>query len=503
MYSRGANAALPLIRLENHARHVVRCHAVLAQAFFEKGERRIFGAETVGEGNLNESRIQVDDPVLERGNAARLLRAERTPVKCALIGDDDVLVAPAVLHAICAAELDGALHRLGARGEQENLLEPFRQHRGKPLHQPRANFAREAVVGQEPPPGLRRDRLDDLRAAVSRIAHEHARRPVNPLIAPGIEDLEAFGPVPHDRGLALHGQGLVFLERVQDRQGLRHRDGRDDPSVVCVDCHKSLFYAPSIDRPTNAGRLRPGWACYNRGRVTCMDSELLALAPIWYVTFLLSLTVHEAAHALVAKWGGDPTAFHGGQVTLNPLPHILREPFGTIVVPLITYFYLMRGWMMGWASAPYDPIWQRRYPRRAAWMALAGPAGNFTLVLLAGVAMKIGLAAGVFVPPQALHFTQVVGANGQISEGFAVFLSILFSLNVLLGAFNLLPVPPLDGVSAIGIFLPERLALKFAELSRNQMFSMLGLLIAWQAFGPVFGPVYRFALQTLYLGYTF
>ena len=59
-------------------------------------------------------------------------------------------------------------------------------------------------------------------------------------------------------------------------------------------------------------------------------SELLAMAPMWYVAFLLSLTCHEAAHALVALWGGDPTAFHGGQVTLNPVPHIRREPFGTV-----------------------------------------------------------------------------------------------------------------------------------------------------------------------------
>ena len=65
-----------------------------------------------------------------------------------------------------------------------------------------------------------------------------------------------------------------------------------------------------------------------------MSQEQLALFPLWYVAFLLSLTCHEAAHALVAKWGGDLTAYYSGQVTLNPLPHIRREPFGTVLVPI-------------------------------------------------------------------------------------------------------------------------------------------------------------------------
>ncbi|HEU4904854.1 MAG TPA: hypothetical protein VFT19_01910, partial [Solirubrobacterales bacterium] len=72
---------------------------------------------------------------------------------------------------------------------------------------------------------------------------------------------------------------------------------------------------------------------------------------IWYVVFLLALTLHEAGHALAAWLGGDETAYQGGQVTLNPMPHIRREPFGTVVIPIITFFF--SGWMMGWASTPY------------------------------------------------------------------------------------------------------------------------------------------------------
>ncbi len=105
-----------------------------------------------------------------------------------------------------------------------------------------------------------------------------------------------------------------------------------------------------------------------------MKPEFIALGFLWYIAFLFSLTCHEASHALVARWGGDLTAAEGGQVTLNPLPHIRREIFGTVIVPILSY--VLGGWMIGWGSAPYDPRWRYQYPRRAAWMALAGPAGE-------------------------------------------------------------------------------------------------------------------------------
>ena len=98
----------------------------------------------------------------------------------------------------------------------------------------------------------------------------------------------------------------------------------------------------------------------------------LGIGLVWFVAFLFSTTVHEAMHAFAAWKGGDPTAYHGGQVSLSPLPHIRREPVGMLIVPLLTS--LTRGWAMGWASAPYDPVWATRHPRRAAIMAAAGPA---------------------------------------------------------------------------------------------------------------------------------
>ena len=98
----------------------------------------------------------------------------------------------------------------------------------------------------------------------------------------------------------------------------------------------------------------------------------VATGLIWFLAFLFSTTVHEAMHAFAAWRLGDPTAYQGGQVSLNPAPHIQREPIGMVVLPLLTS--LTQGWAVGWASCPYDPIWARRYPGRSAVMAAAGPA---------------------------------------------------------------------------------------------------------------------------------
>ncbi len=228
-----------------------------------------------------------------------------------------------------------------------------------------------------------------------------------------------------------------------------------------------------------------------------MNEQLLALAPMWYVAFLLSLTCHEAAHALAAQWGGDSTAADAGQVTLNPMPHIRREPFGTVLVPALSL--ILSGWMIGWASAPYNPYWQQRYPRRAAWMALAGPGANFALAIIAGIAIHIGIAAGYLFPPDGFGFTRIVdGAPGELSGAVASFLSILFSQNLLLGTFNLMPVPPLDGHVAIGLLLPERMALQFIDLMRQHGFGFKGIQLAWNAFGYIFRPAFTWGVRILY-----
>jgi Zn-dependent protease len=239
--------------------------------------------------------------------------------------------------------------------------------------------------------------------------------------------------------------------------------------------------------------------CRNRSLANGMNQEFIALGVIWYIVFLFSTTCHEGAHALAAKLGGDPTAFQRGQVTLNPIPHIRREPWGTVVVPIVSYFFAH--WMIGWASAPYDPYWAQRHPRRAAWMATAGPAANFTLMILAALAIRGGMLAGVFSEPASASFTHLTQSNAPGVPAFAAtFLSILFVLNLVLGTFNLLPVPPLDGNTGITLLMSEGTALRFLDWTRNQGFGMLGLLLAWVLYDKIFGYLFRLALSALYPG---
>jgi Zn-dependent protease len=169
-----------------------------------------------------------------------------------------------------------------------------------------------------------------------------------------------------------------------------------------------------------------------------------------------------------------------------------------VLLPIISY--ASGGWMMGWASAPYDPAWQLKHPRRAAWMSLAGPAANFTLVLIAGIAVHLGIAIGVFQAPESVNFQRIVEASSPgFAEGIAKFVSLLFSLNVLLAAFNLLPIPPLDGYSAMGLFLTDAGARRMEALRRSvRSFSFIGLLLCWQLFGKLYAPLFAFALRVLY-----
>lgn len=228
--------------------------------------------------------------------------------------------------------------------------------------------------------------------------------------------------------------------------------------------------------------------------------ELVALCVIWYIVFLFSTTCHEAAHALAAKIGGDPTAYQGGQVSLNPVPHIQRAPMGMVAAPLISFFLQQGTWMIGWASAPYDPRWADRYPRRAAWMALAGPGANFSLMLLAGVGIHVGMALGYLERPVVIRFPMVTAAV-QPEAGFAAtFLSVMFVLNLVLGTFNLLPVPPLDGHAGITLLMPERAGLRFLDATREGGLQVAGLILAWYAFGYLFEPLFLLAINLLYPG---
>ncbi len=235
-----------------------------------------------------------------------------------------------------------------------------------------------------------------------------------------------------------------------------------------------------------------------------MDTDVLALGIVWYAVLLLSLTVHEAAHAWAALRGGDPTAHHDGQVSLDPCPHVRREPFGTVFVPIFFYLWsVLQGrppWMIGWASTPYDPAWAFIHPRRAGWMALAGPASNFLLAALAGLAIRIGLATGSLEPGYRALESVAIATTPGLAATVATFLSLLFSLNLLLGVFNLLPFPPLDGAGVLNLFVSEPRAQRLMHWMTQPALRYGGFLAAWFAIRPLFGPVFDHACDWLYAG---
>lgn len=197
---------------------------------------------------------------------------------------------------------------------------------------------------------------------------------------------------------------------------------------------------------------------------------------VWYVAFVVSATFHEAAHALLAMLGGDRTAYYGGQVTLNPLPHMQREPFGMILLPVVSlYVSMQRGapFCFGYASTPINPLWAWRNPRKAALMSLAGPAAN---LLLAALAFGVLWFAGA---PHA-------GAVDSIRQIAGTFLF----LNLLLFVFNLIPLPPLDGVGVLGGFVPP-LRSFYDGLARLPYIGIVTFIVANELIPSVFLPLYR------------
>ena len=227
--------------------------------------------------------------------------------------------------------------------------------------------------------------------------------------------------------------------------------------------------------------------------------EKLVDGLLWYIVFIFSVTFHEAAHALTSFKLGDKTAYEGGQVSLDPIPHIRREPLGTVVIPIISF--LLGGWMIGWASTPYDPYWAMRFPKRSALMSLAGPAANLILVILAFGLIRLGVMFDIFYAPDSINFSHIAASTSAgFFDGVAAIMSILFSLNLILCFFNLLPLPPLDGSGIVPLILDEQTAHKYMDILHNRTFALIGLLVAWKIFGYLFNPIHLFAINLLYPG---
>ncbi|NQW09039.1 MAG: site-2 protease family protein [Alphaproteobacteria bacterium] len=186
-------------------------------------------------------------------------------------------------------------------------------------------------------------------------------------------------------------------------------------------------------------------------------SGLIRGVTVWALPVLLAITLHEAAHGWAASRLGDPTARLMGRVTLNPFRHI--DLFGTIILPLLLLL-IKAPFLFGYAKPVPVNFSRLNNPRRdMALVALAGPASNVLLAILAGL---------------TFHLVDLVPES--MTAWLAENLRNLFMLNLVLAVFNMLPIPPLDGGRILVAVLPDQLAWKVARLERVGLFLVIGVL---------------------------
>ncbi len=218
---------------------------------------------------------------------------------------------------------------------------------------------------------------------------------------------------------------------------------------------------------------------------------------IWYGVFVGSTVCHEASHAWTSLRLGDKTAARGGQVSLNPWPHVRREPLGMIAAPVLSW--LLAHWMFGWASAPFNPQWAHRNPHKAAVMLMAGPGANLAIALFAGLLIRLGLACDVFTAPATLFGGQLAAATaGGLWPLLANILSVAVALNLLLGALNLVPLAPLDGNGIPVFLLSTESARKYLTATHGPVARYAGLLVIPWLISPLFSGLTRLAAWVLY-----
>lgn len=181
--------------------------------------------------------------------------------------------------------------------------------------------------------------------------------------------------------------------------------------------------------------------------------ELMLKIVFFIPILLISLIVHEYSHARVAYNLGDPTAKYSGRLNLNPLSHL--DPFGTLILIIS---FLTTGVCVGWAKpVPINPYNFRYFFKDSMLVGLAGPLSNFALAAVGGIFFRLNLFADIPL--------------------VAFLLSIFVQVNIGLGLFNLIPIPPLDGSRILMGILPKDMAWKFSQLEHTAPMIMFFILI--------------------------
>ncbi len=206
---------------------------------------------------------------------------------------------------------------------------------------------------------------------------------------------------------------------------------------------------------------------------------------LWILPILAAVVFHEVAHGYVANWFGDSTAKRAGRLTLNPIAHI--DPLGSVIIPL----FLMlsnSGFLFGWAKpVPVNFAALRNPKRDMIFVAAAGPATNFLLAILSAFVFHAILIGGP-------HQHEALSATVLYPLGMIAQRSVL--MNVFLGVFNLVPIPPLDGGRVLTGLLPLEWARRFARIEPFG-FLILILLLMSHSLSLLIGRPIRMLLEVL------
>jgi Zn-dependent protease len=195
--------------------------------------------------------------------------------------------------------------------------------------------------------------------------------------------------------------------------------------------------------------------------------------PLVVVIFFFSVVVHEVSHGLMAYKCGDSTAKDMGRITLNPIPHI--DIFGTIIVPVLLYF--MGGFIIGWAKpVPINPNNFNNIKKCTIKVGFSGVLANFALAVLFSLIIW------------GMNFLRLY----QTDSGLIIMavLAAGVAVNIVLGLFNLIPIPPLDGSRVVSSLLPDNLAVKYDSIAAFGFFILILTLRFWWALIIPFGNMF-------------
>ena len=200
-----------------------------------------------------------------------------------------------------------------------------------------------------------------------------------------------------------------------------------------------------------------------------MNQNIVYQIAVWLVPLVIAIVFHEVAHGRVARRLGDPTAEQRGRLSFNPIKHV--DPFGTVILPLILAIS-HAGAIFGWAK-----------PVPVNYARLRNPRRDMILVALAGPGMNLLLAfAG------ALILTATLALSGGTKSGTAQFIALnalnFVYINIFLGIFNLLPVPPFDGGHVVEGLLPPALGQQFRKIGRFSLLVFVMLLLVLPRISP-------------------